>query len=91
MVHTTSQPDEVGTMTRAFERFLRSFSDEELLAFARDRGAQRPPYWRTLRVALAIELDRRGLAAAEAEASRDGEAPAGGRPLTAVRDAPAGA
>ena len=48
-------------MTKTFERFLRSFSDEDLEAFARERSALQPPYWRTLRVALRIELDRRGL------------------------------
>jgi hypothetical protein len=48
-------------MTRTFERFLRSFSDEELSAFARERSAVRPPYWKLMRVALRIETDRRGL------------------------------
>ena len=48
-------------MTRTFERFLRSFSDEELTAFARQRSAVRPPYWKLMRVALRIETDRRGL------------------------------
>ena len=48
-------------MTRAFERFLRSFSDEELTAFARDRAAVRPPYWRFMQLALQMESDRRGL------------------------------
>ena len=49
-------------MTKTFERFLRSFSDEELEAFARDRSRLRPPYWRAMQVALRIERDRRGLA-----------------------------
>ena len=48
-------------MTQAFERFLRSFSDEELLRFAQERSEARPPYWRTMRLALAIEAHRRGL------------------------------
>lgn len=48
-------------MTRTFERFLRSFSDEELAAFARQRAKVRPPYWRVMQVALRIEADRRGL------------------------------
>ena len=48
-------------MTKTFERFLRSFDDEELMQFARERGALRPPYWRVLRLALQIEIDRRGL------------------------------
>ena len=48
-------------MTKTFERFLRSFSDEDLEVFARERGAVSPPYWRALRTALRIELDRRGL------------------------------
>jgi hypothetical protein len=49
-------------MTKTFERFLRSFSDEDLDAFARDRREKRPPYWRVMEVALRIELSRRGLA-----------------------------
>jgi hypothetical protein len=48
-------------MTKTFERFLRSFSDEELASFARERSHIRPPYWRSLQVALRIESDRRGL------------------------------
>lgn len=48
-------------MTKAFERFLRSFGDEELAAFARERAAAKPPYWRLMRLALRIEADRRGL------------------------------
>lgn len=48
-------------MTRTFERFLRSFSDEELTAFAQDRARVRPPYWKTLQLAMRIETDRRGL------------------------------
>ena len=52
-------------MTRAFERFLRSFSDDDLVTFARERGEVRPPYWRAMQVALRIEYDRRGLRTAE--------------------------
>lgn len=48
-------------MTKSFERFLHSLSDEDLVAFARDRDDKRPPYWRVLQVALRIELGRRGL------------------------------
>jgi hypothetical protein len=48
-------------MTKTFERFLRSFSDEQLASFAQERGRIRPPYWRALQVALRIESDRRGL------------------------------
>ncbi len=48
-------------MTKTFERFLRSFSDEELAAFARDRGRARPPYWKVMRLALQVEADRRHL------------------------------
>ena len=48
-------------MTKTFERFLRSFSDEELATFARERSRVRPPYWRFLSMALRIESDRRGL------------------------------
>ena len=48
-------------MTKTFERFLRSFSDEELARFAQERQRIRPPYWRFLQVALRIEADRRGL------------------------------
>jgi hypothetical protein len=48
-------------MTKAFERFLRSFSDDELIAFARDRAAVDPPYWRLMRLAVRIEADRRSL------------------------------
>lgn len=48
-------------MTKTFERFLRSFSDDELVAFARDRTQAHPPYWKVMRVALAIEASRRGL------------------------------
>jgi len=48
-------------MTKTFERFLRSFSDDDLVAFARDRGRARPPYWRVMRTALRIEASRRGL------------------------------
>ncbi len=49
-------------MTKTFERFLRSFSDEELTRFAQEREAVRPPYWRVMRLALQIELSRRSLA-----------------------------
>ena len=48
-------------MTKTFERFLRSFSDEELAAFARDREQAQPPYWKVMRLALRIEATRRGL------------------------------
>jgi hypothetical protein len=48
-------------MTKTFERFLRSFSDDDLIAFAQERHRVRPPYWKVLRVALRIEADRRGL------------------------------
>ncbi len=48
-------------MTKSFERFLRSFSDEELTRFAHDRHEAQPPYWRMLRLALRVEVDRRGL------------------------------
>ena len=48
-------------MTKTFERFLRSFSDEELIAFAEERCRVQPPYWKVLRVALRIEASRRGL------------------------------
>lgn len=48
-------------MTKTFERFLRSLSDEDLLRFAEARRAVEPPYWRVMRLALAIETGRRGL------------------------------
>ena len=48
-------------MTKTFERFLRSFSDEELVAFAHDRGRVGPPYWRVMRLALQVEATRRDL------------------------------
>ena len=48
-------------MTKTFERFLRSFSDEELTAFAQDRGRVQPPYWKVMRLALRVEAGRRGL------------------------------
>ena len=48
-------------MTKTFERFLRSFSDDELRAFAQDRGRVRPPYWKVLRLALRVEAARRDL------------------------------
>ena len=49
-------------MTKSFERFLRSFSDDELVAFAQDRRQAQPPYWKVMRLALRIEATRRGLA-----------------------------
>jgi hypothetical protein len=48
-------------MTKSFERFLRSFSDDELVAFAQERSRLAPPYWKVMRLALRIEADRRGL------------------------------
>ena len=48
-------------MTKTFERFLHAFTDEELIAFAQERGRVRPPYWKTMQLALRIEADRRGL------------------------------
>jgi len=48
-------------VTKTFERFLRSFSDEELVAFAQDRGRAQPPYWKVMRLALKVEASRRGL------------------------------
>lgn len=48
-------------MTKTFERFLRSFSDDELIAFAQERGRVRPPYWKVLRLALQVEAGRRQL------------------------------
>ena len=48
-------------MTKTFERFLRSFSDDELMTFAQDRARVGPPYWKVMRLALRIEADRRGL------------------------------
>jgi hypothetical protein len=48
-------------MTRTFERFLRSFSDDELIAFARERSNVGAPYWKVMRLAIRIEADRRGL------------------------------
>ncbi len=48
-------------MTETFERFLRSFSDDELAEFAQERARVQPPYWHFLQVALRIEADRRGL------------------------------
>jgi hypothetical protein len=48
-------------MTKTFERFLRSFSDEELAAFAQDRGRVQPPYWKVMRLALQVEATRREL------------------------------
>ena len=48
-------------MTKTFERFLRSFSDDELRAFAQDRGRAQPPYWKVMRLALRVEASRRNL------------------------------
>ena len=48
-------------MSSTFERFLRSFTDEELTTFAHERAQVRPPYWRLMQTALRIESDRRGL------------------------------
>jgi hypothetical protein len=48
-------------MTKTFERFLRAFTDDELIAFAQDRGRVRPPYWKVLRLALQVEAGRRRL------------------------------
>ena len=48
-------------VTKTFERFLRSFSDDELTAFARERGSVQPPYWKVMRLALRVEASRRGL------------------------------
>lgn len=48
-------------MTRTFEHFLRSFSDEDLVAFSEERARAQPPYWRALAVALRVEAGRRGL------------------------------
>jgi hypothetical protein len=48
-------------MTKTFERFLRSFTDDELAAFVQDRAEARPPYWKTMQLALRIEASRRGL------------------------------
>ena len=47
-------------MTKTFERFLRSFSDDELATFAQTRSKVRPPYWRAMQLALKIEASRRG-------------------------------
>lgn len=71
-------------MTSTFERFLRSFSDEELTAFAQDRARVRPPYWKALRLALRVESDRRDLRLYEempepsSSPPARGQAPAGG-------------
>ena len=48
-------------MTKTFERFLHAFTDEELIAFALERGTVQPPYWKTMQLALRIEADRRAL------------------------------
>lgn len=61
-------------MTKTFERFLRSFSDEELAAFAHDRGRAQPPYWKVMRLALRIEATRRGLSLVDDPAEPSPEA-----------------
>ncbi len=48
-------------LTKAFERFLRSFSDEDLQALAEEQVERRPVYRRAIEVAVRIELDRRDL------------------------------
>ena len=48
-------------MTRTFERFLRSFADDELVRFAHARAGANPPYWRVMQFALRVEADRRGI------------------------------
>lgn len=48
-------------MTRAFERILRTFSDEDLMMMAREGAGRRAPYWGVMGIALHIELERRGL------------------------------
>ena len=48
-------------MTKTFERFLRTLDDDDLTLFAADRRQKQAPYWRTLSVALRIEMSRRGL------------------------------
>jgi len=53
--------DEAIDMTKTFERFLHAFTDEELIAFARERSRVQPPYWKTMQLALRIEADRRAL------------------------------
>jgi hypothetical protein len=50
-----------GSLTKAFERFLRSFSDDDLTAYAQEQLESRPPFRRVMEVAVRIELDRRGL------------------------------
>lgn len=57
-------------MSKTFERFLRSFSDEELILFAHERAVAQPPYWRMLHSALRLEMSKRGL---DPEAERLGE------------------
>jgi hypothetical protein len=52
-------------MTKTFERFLRSLTDDELTVFARERSKVRPPYWKSMRLALAVEASRRGLVLGE--------------------------
>lgn len=72
-------------MTKTFERFLRSFSDDELAAFAQDRAQARPPYWKAMQLALRIEASRRGLLL-ESDAlgpSRPAEPESGRRTVTA--------
>lgn len=58
---TRATIDEAVDMTKTFERFLHAFTDEELIAFARERSRVRPPYWKTMQLALRIEADRRAL------------------------------
>jgi hypothetical protein len=63
-------------MTQTFERFLRSFSDDELTAFVQERRRVNPPYWKLMQVALRIEASRRGLALDEELTGRpDGSKP----------------
>ena len=70
-------------MTRAFQRFLRAFSDDELAAFARERAAVHPPYWTVMHVALRIEAGRRGL-------RLDDDLPASAQHEPAIEDARTG-
>ncbi len=62
-------------MTKTFERFLRSFSDDELMSFAQDRARVGPPYWKVMRLALRIEATRRGLRLDEVPAELAAAAP----------------
>lgn len=48
-------------MIKTFDRFLQSLSDDDLKAFAFERSRLLPPYWRAMRMALRVELFRRGL------------------------------